>query len=77
MSGSLKSIVYAKGSKSEALLPHLVTDDGEAYRVQRVGVHAFEDDELKKLIGHRIKCKGLVRGKSIIVKEIDDLGAFD
>jgi hypothetical protein len=59
---------FAVGSKSEHDAVMLVTDSGE-YKLRRQGGNPFQDPELDKLVGHFIRCEGVLHGYTLIMSD--------
>lgn len=68
LSGEVVRKPFALGSKSERMAVSL--DTGEArYLLRRRGGHPFSDPQLDALVGKRIRCKGILKGMTLIISE--------
>lgn len=64
---------YAKGSKSEREAVFLDTGD-ERYILRRKGGPVFDDEEVKRYVGHVVTCDGFLIGTTLIAERIDQIG---
>ena len=67
--GAVVKKPFAVGSKSEREAVMLLTESGE-YVLRRPGGHPFQDPELDRLVGASIRCKGIVRGYTLIATDL-------
>ena len=66
--GSVVKRPFAVGTKSARDAILLLTKDKE-YVLRRQGGNAFQDPELEKLIGKRIRCTGTVAGYTLLITD--------
>lgn len=67
-SGSVVKRQFATGSKSERQAILLLTEAGD-YVLRRQGGNPFQDPELERLVGKRIRCTGTLTGYTLLVSE--------
>jgi hypothetical protein len=67
-SGSVVKRPFGAGTKSEHDAVLLVTKDKE-YVLRRQGGNAFQDPELERLIGKRVRCTGTVAGYTLLITD--------
>jgi hypothetical protein len=67
-SGSVVKRPFGVGTKSKHDAIFLVTNDKE-YVLRRQGGNAFEDPELERLVGRRIRCTGTVAGYTLLITD--------
>jgi hypothetical protein len=70
--GKVVKKLFGKGSKSEHDAVMLSTTRGE-YQLRREGGNPFFDEELEKLVGKAIRCRGLVHGHTLIMSDWDEI----
>lgn len=58
------------GTKSDHDAVVLLTDDG-AFKLRRSGANAFQDDVLDRLVGKRVRARGIVRSGQLIASEVE------
>jgi len=58
LSGKIERQVARHGTGSEHQAVVLVTEAGERMILQRIGGNPFDDDETRRLIGHRVEVEG-------------------
>lgn len=63
---------FAVGSKSEHEAVILVTESDE-YLLRRQGGNPFYDPDLEKLVGRTIRCEGIVRDYTLIIKNWSEI----
>jgi hypothetical protein len=68
--GQVTRQVVAAGSKSEHEAVVLLTDSGPL-KLRRAGANPFHDAELEKLIGHNIRCDGVVHAGQLLMSNWD------
>ena len=64
---------FGERSKSEHDAVMLETDKGTRYRLRREGGNPFFDEALEKLVGKKIRCRGLLHGSTLILSDWDVL----
>ena len=67
-SGSVVKRPFGTGTKSEHDAVMLVTKDKE-YVLRRQGGNAFQDPELDRLVGKRVRCTGTVAGYTLLITD--------
>jgi hypothetical protein len=70
--GSVVKKPFGVGTKSEHDAIFLVTKDKQ-YVLRRQGGNAFEDPELEKLVGKRVRCTGTVTGYTLLITDCTTL----
>jgi hypothetical protein len=65
LSGKVVKKTFAGGSKSERPGIFLVSDQGE-YLLRRKGANPFRDPDLENLVGHEVRCEGILHGYTFI-----------
>jgi hypothetical protein len=63
---------FGAGTKSEHDAVLLVTKDKE-YVLRRQGGNAFQDPELERLVGKRVRCTGTVAGYTLLITDCTTL----
>lgn len=61
------------GTKSEHEAVVLVTPDDDEYKLRRDGGNPFVDSEVSKLVGKKIRAKGVVDSGHLIMSEWEEL----
>ncbi|MEO7991578.1 MAG: hypothetical protein ABI663_18640 [Chryseolinea sp.] len=62
---------FGKGSKSEHDAVYLETEKGD-FVLRQVGANAFENTELKKLVGKEVIANGMVKDYLFLAKTIKE-----
>jgi hypothetical protein len=66
--GNIIRTNVATGSKSERDAVVIATSDGE-FVLRRSGANPFDDPELDKLVGKRLRCEGTLHGQYFIMTD--------
>lgn len=64
---------FGEGSKSEHDAVMLEIQEGKRYRLRREGGNPFFDEELEKLVGKKIRCRGLLHGNTLVLSDWDEI----
>ena len=67
VTGDVVKKTFAEGSKSEHQAVMLIVD-GKEWRLKRLGGNPFQDPELDKLVGKRIRCDAMPHENTLILK---------
>ena len=74
--GNVTKEAYGKASKSERDAILLVTDDTR-YVLRRKSGPVFGDNELEKLVGHKVECDGFIVGGTFLADRIEIVKSKD
>lgn len=61
------------GSKSDRMAVQLDTGK-EKFLLRRLGIRSYQDPELEALVGKRITCRGVKRGKRLYLRDLEEEG---
>ncbi len=64
---------FGEGSKSEHDAVMLEVKEGKRYRLRIEGGNPFFDEELEKLVGKKIRCRGLLHSNTLIMSDWDEI----
>lgn len=68
LTGHVVKKLFGTGSKSERQAVVLRTGDGE-YVLRRQGGLAYDDPDLEKLVGKRLRCRGTLSGYTFLMTD--------
>ena len=71
LTGKVVKQKFAPGSKSEHEAVCIQTNEG-TYVLKRMGGNPFNDPELNKLVGKKVKAKGMVNQYQFIAKSVEE-----
>jgi len=72
LKGKLVMKKFGAGSKSEYDAVYIETGQGD-FVLRQMGANAFDDPELKKLVGKKVKVEGVLQDYLFLAKDVKEI----